>query len=53
MELVGVCMVCGRGKARHTCRLCGRLVCEGCFDPSESICLICKSGRSMSSNLLR
>ena len=42
MELVGICMICGRPNARYTCRLCGRIVCNNCYDFSNGICVACK-----------
>ncbi|HDH45252.1 MAG TPA: orotate phosphoribosyltransferase [Thermococcus sp.] len=45
MELIGLCSICGRAGARYTCRLCGRIVCEKCFDFQNGICINCRSSK--------
>ncbi|HHF59116.1 MAG TPA: orotate phosphoribosyltransferase [Thermoplasmatales archaeon] len=47
MELTGLCSVCGRPGARYTCMLCGRLVCERCYDPVHRICVVCKRSKTL------
>ena len=39
----GLCRVCGR-IGRHTCKLCGRFVCDADYDTGMQICVICKKG---------
>jgi hypothetical protein len=45
MNLLGLCSVCGRPGAMFTCILCGRNVCNNCFDKSHNICGYCKIGK--------
>lgn len=41
MEVVKPCVVCCTNRARHTCMLCGRLVCPNCYEPLDGICKMC------------
>ncbi len=43
-EKAGLCRICGRA-GRHTCRLCGKLVCDNDYDKSAKMCVICKMGK--------
>lgn len=45
MEMMGLCSICGKPGAMHTCSLCGRTVCNNCFDRLNNICNSCKSGK--------
>ncbi len=45
MDLMGLCSICGKPDAMHTCSLCGRLVCNSCFDNIHGICNSCKMGK--------
>lgn len=45
MDLMGLCNVCGKPGAMHTCSLCGRNVCNSCFDHMHRVCCACKSGK--------
>jgi hypothetical protein len=36
-----LCEVCGEAEATHTCRLCGRKVCDKHFDSKTGLCAIC------------
>jgi len=42
-DKVGLCRVCGR-IGKHTCRLCGKFVCDDDYDKDMRICVICKKG---------
>ncbi|MEF8878831.1 MAG: orotate phosphoribosyltransferase [Candidatus Thermoplasmatota archaeon] len=46
MEMMGLCSICGKPRARHTCHLCGRLVCSSCFDSAHGVCNRCKKTSS-------
>ncbi|MBN1281163.1 MAG: orotate phosphoribosyltransferase [Candidatus Thermoplasmatota archaeon] len=37
-----MCMMCGRPGAMYTCHLCGRLVCERCYDHHHGVCRECQ-----------
>ena len=37
---VGMCMICGK-PAKHTCAICGRLVCDEHFNFSVGMCTVC------------
>jgi len=41
MEMVGLCAICGRPGAMHTCRICGRNVCSEHFDIGYGVCSSC------------
>ena len=43
MDLMGLCSICGKPGAMQTCRLCGRTVCNTCFDTANGVCLNCKA----------
>lgn len=45
MDLMGLCNCCGKPGAMQTCSLCGRLVCNNCFDIAHGICKSCKIQR--------
>jgi len=45
MDLMGLCSICGKPGAMHTCRLCGRIVCSSCFDVHNGVCNNCKIGK--------
>jgi hypothetical protein len=45
MDLMGLCSICGKPGAMHTCVLCGRLVCSNCFDARNNVCMQCKVGK--------
>ena len=45
MDLMGLCSICGKPGAMHTCRLCGGLVCNSCFDINNGVCSSCKMGK--------
>lgn len=46
-EVAKLCTVCAVGVARHTCMLCGRLVCPSCYEPVDGVCKMCaKTPRS-------
>jgi len=45
MEMMGLCSICGKPGAMHTCKLCGRIVCKNCFDNFNNICKQCKTGK--------
>ncbi len=45
MDLIGLCSICGKPGAMNTCSLCGRLVCNTCFDHSHGVCTACKTGK--------
>ncbi len=36
-----LCEICGEKEATHTCRLCGRRVCDEHYDPATGLCTIC------------
>lgn len=43
MDLMGLCSICGKPGAMHSCMLCGRLVCGNCFDINHGVCASCKA----------
>jgi hypothetical protein len=45
VEVTVLCDICGKRLAKHTCRLCGRRVCNEDFDEKLGICKSCKLGR--------
>ena len=45
MDLIGLCSICGKPGAMNTCILCGRIVCNNCFDQSHKVCYNCKTGK--------
>ena len=45
MDLIGLCSICGKPGEMYTCKLCGRNVCNSCFDISHGICNRCKLGK--------
>ncbi|UCH71870.1 MAG: hypothetical protein JSW62_05605 [Thermoplasmatales archaeon] len=45
MDLIGLCSICGKPRAMFTCSLCGRLVCNSCFDSQHNVCNNCKMGK--------
>jgi len=45
MEMMGLCSICGKPGAMHTCSLCGRIVCSNCIDLGHQVCKICKTGK--------
>lgn len=36
-----LCEVCEAREAHYTCRLCGRRICEKCFNKEKKICRVC------------
>ncbi len=42
--MVGLCNVCGK-MAKHTCKLCGKSVCDKHYDEKLGLCTSCKGGR--------
>jgi len=45
VDILGLCSVCGKPGAMFTCHLCGRLVCNRCFDMKNNVCCNCKKGK--------
>ena len=45
MDLMGLCSICGKPGAMNTCNLCGRLVCNNCFDHQNHVCIRCPTGK--------
>jgi len=45
MDIMGLCSICGKPGAMYTCSLCGRVVCNNCFDIKNGVCSICKMGK--------
>ncbi len=43
MEMMGLCNICSRPGAMHTCSLCGRIVCSNCYDYANRVCSMCKN----------
>jgi hypothetical protein len=41
-DIPGLCDICGRPGTVYTCHLCGRLVCERCYEQRHSLCIECK-----------
>ena len=41
MDLMGLCSVCGKPGALHTCSLCGMNVCSNCYDAAHGVCCRC------------
>ncbi|WP_394698081.1 hypothetical protein [uncultured Methanolobus sp.] len=48
MERVGICPICSSVSGLNTCAICGRLVCNSCYDFSRSVCIQCSSGVTFS-----
>jgi hypothetical protein len=44
--LKALCYICGE-VASHTCKLCGRPVCEKHYIPSLGVCINCAKGRKL------
>jgi hypothetical protein len=44
------CEICGRPGADAMCIMCGRVVCDRCFDGFEELCIECSSRRMVSSS---
>jgi hypothetical protein len=42
-----LCHICGIRPATHTCKLCGRAVCDEDFDAKLGVCNSCKHGRAI------
>ena len=42
MDLMGLCSICGKPGMMQTCSLCGRHVCNTCYDFSNGVCVNCK-----------
>ena len=40
-DIVGLCNICGRPGAMHTCHLCGRIVCNSCYNLHHGVCIEC------------
>ncbi|MBN2599151.1 MAG: orotate phosphoribosyltransferase [Candidatus Thermoplasmatota archaeon] len=51
-DVVGLCSICGRPGTMYTCQLCGRLVCERCFDHRHFLCIECKHMKRRSDSTL-
>ncbi|HIH50461.1 MAG: hypothetical protein ABSE71_01435 [Candidatus Micrarchaeaceae archaeon] len=47
-EKAGLCRICGK-IGKHTCKLCGRFVCDDDYDSSAKMCTVCKRGRKVKS----
>lgn len=42
METAGICVHCkGLAKPAYSCRMCGAIVCEQCFDHELGVCRAC------------
>ncbi|MCU0850927.1 MAG: orotate phosphoribosyltransferase [Candidatus Thermoplasmatota archaeon] len=41
-DIVGLCDICGRPGSMYTCQLCGRSVCERCYEHRHFLCIECK-----------
>jgi len=41
MSSSGLCSICGRAGAQHTCDRCGALVCERHYEASVGLCIEC------------
>lgn len=40
-DLMGLCSICGKPGAMHSCHLCGRLVCDRCYVFKKGVCIEC------------
>jgi len=47
MYLMGLCNICGKPGAMHTCSVCGRNVCRSCFDIGKDVCNNCNMGKKI------
>lgn len=45
MDLTGLCSICGKPGIMNSCNLCGRIVCNECFNSVYGICVNCKIGK--------
>lgn len=44
MSVSGLCQICERAEARHSCRICGRQVCEDHWNEAVGTCSPCAEG---------
>lgn len=44
MDLMGLCSICGKPGVMRTCHLCGKNVCQNCYDSMHDVCNRCKRG---------
>jgi hypothetical protein len=49
-DVIVLCDICGK-ISRHTCRMCGKRVCDEHYDLNLHICTSCKAGRNVSAKL--
>ncbi|MFI5412263.1 MAG: hypothetical protein ACHQX1_00010 [Candidatus Micrarchaeales archaeon] len=42
-DISTLCDICGK-IAKHTCKLCGKRVCDAHYDEKNKICTSCKKG---------
>ena len=45
-EQVG-CMICNNELGNSTCKMCGQLVGENCYDTAAGVCTKCKTGKDV------
>jgi hypothetical protein len=41
MEITGLCNICGKPGIMHNCMLCGKFVCNNCYNAKHNICIRC------------
>lgn len=47
MQMHQECQACMKALAKHTCKMCGRHVCENCFNSVGGICVLCGHGKKV------
>ena len=45
MEIKKQCQICKTRLGKFTCKYCGALVCENCYDKEKGICIKCSRGK--------
>lgn len=47
MKMQGMCLICEMRLGSHRCRVCGRIVCEKCYDAATAMCVACRQGKKL------
>jgi len=45
MQIIKKCGVCGINIGKYVCIMCGKLVCENCYDKKKGLCISCAQGK--------
>jgi len=49
MKIRTECQICGQALAKYTCRMCGKQVCESCYNRAAQACVPCSKGKTLKS----